>query len=85
MAGNIHSPPNRVHVVENDQADPGPRVFSVQSIHDGTDVAIVDASPDDIASDDGFAMTHADAVALARQTAIERRCRWFDMSTREAS
>ena len=59
--------------------------YSVQAIHNGTDVAVVDATPEDIATADteGWAMTHADAVALAKETAAEQKCRWFDMSTPE--
>jgi hypothetical protein len=59
--------------------------FSVQAIHDGTDIAVVDASPEDIAADDGFAMRHDDAVRLAKKSAAELGCRWFDMSTFEVA
>jgi hypothetical protein len=59
---------------------PSTRRFSVKLIHNGSDWAVVNATAKDIAADDGFAMTHADAVKLAKESAQRDKCRWFDMS-----
>ena len=59
---------------------PSARRFSVELIHNGSDWAVVNATAKDIATDDGFAMTHADAVKLAKTSAKRDKCRWFDMS-----
>ena len=57
--------------------------YIAEIIHDGTDYAVLPASPADIA--EGWAMTHAEAVALCRTAVAEarragHRCAWFDLS-----
>ena len=57
--------------------------YVAELIHDGTDYAVLPASPEDIAA--GWAMTHDQAVDLCRAAvrAARRaghRMNWFDMS-----
>ena len=57
--------------------------YIAELIHDGTDYAILPASPEDVQA--GWAMTHDQAVDLCRAAvrAARRaghRCAWFDLS-----
>ena len=59
-------------------------LFVVESIHDGSDVCVRRATAQEIDEElntgEGWAMDYESACALARASAREHRCRWFDFS-----
>jgi hypothetical protein len=59
-------------------------LFVVESIHDGTDWCVRRATAAETAEEEakgeGWAMSYESAKALARESAREHGCRWFDFS-----
>lgn len=59
-------------------------LFVVESIHNGSDWCVRRATLAEIEEQrlggEGWAMCYEDAVALAKQSAKEYKCRWFDFS-----
>ena len=59
-------------------------LFVVETIHEGTDWCVRRATATETAEEhaqhEGWAMPYEDAVTLARASAREHRCRWFDFS-----
>jgi len=59
-------------------------LFVVATIHKGSNWCVRRANATEVAEEratgDGWAMPYKDAVALARETAREHGCRWFDFS-----
>jgi hypothetical protein len=67
----------------------GELLFVVESTHEGTDVCVRRATAEEVAEEqaqgEGWAMSYASAVALARESARRDKCRWFDFSSDPAS
>jgi hypothetical protein len=64
---------------------PRDRLFVAETCHDGGDMCVRRATLEEITTEivegEGWAMPYREAVVVAKRSAREMKCRWFDFSS----